>query len=83
MAIEVPIRLTVQGLQQSAIAQVNQVTFPGRAAPHIQRHRQKRMAGHRVAALGHRRGKRPFAVQVVTHGIVLTVVIVARGKQQG
>ncbi|MNM71175.1 hypothetical protein D3C81_828310 [compost metagenome] len=83
VTIEVPVRLRGDGLQQTTIAQVDQVTL-GTGTPGDEQ--GKRLLGvvdDVVATLGHFGGEHLGAVQAIADGVVFAIAVVARRKQQG
>ncbi|MNQ59432.1 hypothetical protein D3C85_736780 [compost metagenome] len=82
MAIEVPVRLRGQGLQQRTVAQVDQVALGTRSPGNEQRNRQLGVIDDVVAALADLGGEHARAVQSIADGVVLAVAVVAGRKQQ-
>ena len=83
VAVEVPVRLRGDGLQQAPVAQVDQVAFGAWSTCHEQGDRPLGVVDDVMATLGHLGGEHLGAVQTVTDGIVPAVAIVARREQQG
>lgn len=82
VAIEVPVRLRGQGLQQTPVAQVDQIALGAGAARHEQRDRPLGVVDDVVAAQADLGGEHLGAVQAIAHGIVLAVGIVTGRQQQ-
>jgi hypothetical protein len=83
VAVEVPVRLRGDGLQQAPVAQVDQVAFGAGAAGDEQGDRQLGVVDDVVATLADLGAEHLGAVQAITDGVVLAVAIVARRQQQG
>ncbi|RMS47671.1 hypothetical protein ALP64_201259 [Pseudomonas syringae pv. actinidiae] len=82
MAIKVPARLRDDGLQQAAVAQVDQVAFGAWTTCDEHGKRQAGVIDDVMAALVHLSGKHLRPVKPETHRIVFAVAIVARRQQQ-
>jgi len=80
VTVEMPLRLAVQGLQKSAVTQIDQVAFPGRTTPHKQGKRQERMPANVVATLRHRSRKSAQTIEKITDRIMLASIIIAGGQ---
>ncbi|MNE65636.1 hypothetical protein D3C80_1611340 [compost metagenome] len=73
----------MQGLQQAAVASIEQITAGTRPAADEQRQRQAGVCHHVMTALADLCREHLAAIQAVAHRIVLAGRIVARGQQQG
>ncbi|MNJ46647.1 hypothetical protein D3C77_417820 [compost metagenome] len=82
MAIEMPVRLRGDGLQQPAIAQVDQVTLGAGAPGHEQGNRLLGVVDDVVATLVHLGGEHLGAIQAIADGVVLAVAVIAGREQQ-
>ncbi|MNE23939.1 hypothetical protein D3C80_1172120 [compost metagenome] len=83
VAVEVPVRLRGDGLQQAPVAQVDQVAFGTGAAGDEQGDRLLGVVDDGMATLGDLGAEHLGAVQAETDGIVLAVAVVTRREQQG
>ncbi|MNO80168.1 hypothetical protein D3C76_713650 [compost metagenome] len=83
MAVEVPVRLRVDGLQQAAVVEMDQVAVPARTPRDEQRQRQLRMLDDVVAAHADLGGEHPRAIEPVADRVVSAVRVVTGGQQQG
>ena len=82
MAIEMAVGVRGDGLQQPAVAQVDQVALGAWATGDEQRNRQGRVVDDVMAALADLGGKYRLAVQAIADSVVLAVGIIARRQQQ-
>lgn len=77
MALEVSLGGAVQGLQQTAVARVDQVAGATGTATDEQRQGQVRMNGDVMTAFGNRRGELAAPVLAIANGVMATLAVVA------
>ncbi|MCY1428940.1 hypothetical protein D9M71_448390 [compost metagenome] len=82
VAVEMPVRLRSDGLQQATITQVDQVALGAGAAGDEQGNRLLGMVDDVVATQAHLGGEHLGTVQAVADGVVLAIAIVPRREQQ-
>lgn len=82
VAVKVPVRLRGHGLQQLAVAQVDQVTLGARTPCDEQRQRLRRVIDDVMATLTDVGGEHPRAVEAITDRVMLAIGVVARRQQQ-